>query len=70
MVLERLVSINEDNRNLLTIGFLEVGIRFNIDDAKCKRETEPDAVDNLLRFIAEMAARARIDFDVDGIIRH
>ena len=41
-------------------GFFQVGIRFDIDHANDKRESTPDAVDDLFRLIAQMAAPARM----------
>ena len=70
MVLESLVSINEHYGNLLAIKSFQFRIRINVDYGKRERDALPDTLDDLFRFIAQVAARAAIYFDSNRIVRH
>ena len=70
MVLESFISINKHHRNLLAVEFLQLRVRLNIDYRQSKRDAAADTFDDRFRFIAQMAARAGLDFDPDRVVRH
>ncbi len=70
MVLECLLSIDENDGDLLTVSFLKLGIGFNIDDLNGEGDTLAHPFDDSLGLVAEVAVGTGINFNLDGIVRH
>ena len=66
MVLESFISVNEHDGYLFAVGFFKVRIRFDVDHTKRKRETQADALDDLLRYVAKVAAWTGIYLNASG----
>src|SRR5262245_66401365 len=66
MIFEGHCSVDEHDGDLLTILLLQFWIVLDIDDAESKRQTGPDALDDLFGVIAEMTTWARVDFHLNA----
>src|SRR5437867_1384419 len=70
MVLECLLSIDENDGDLLTVSFLELGIGFYVDDLNGEGYTPTHTLDDSFGLMAEVAVGTGINFNLDGIVRH
>src|SRR5437773_12276513 len=70
MVLEGLVAVNKHDWDLVAILFFQRSVGFNIDDAEVESEAVLNALDHGFRRITQMAARAGVDINSDGIGTH
>ena len=70
MVLECLISIDDNDGDLLTVSFLKLGIGFNINDLNREGDTPAHSLDDFLGLVAEVAVGTGINFNLDRIVRH